>query len=128
MPLKTCPKCNTKHGVRKLQCQCGHNFQCKRSRKAKAGKESLAGFPFPEPGEWIWDKPKWFPPIEPPGPLPKGLLDLETIQEQVRHEGLGFCVYSLIDHARIADKVLRTRWKAARLAMVEVVIFLEENK
>ena len=125
MPAKTCPVCGATYGSRKLVCNCGHDFGCKRPKGHAV--QSVASPVFPEPGEWIWEKPKGFPAIERPDPLPAGPLDDETIRTQVRYDGLGFCVWSLIPARRIKEKKLRLLWWEARKAMEAVVDYLAED-
>jgi len=125
MPSKTCPECSTVHGARKLVCDCGHDFACKRTGK-EAVKSGDASHPlYPEPGTWVLDKTKGMPGIEPPEDLPRGPIDAETVEHHVAHEGLGFTVYSLIPAERISDPHLRKLWQKTRAAMQEVVEYLE---
>jgi hypothetical protein len=65
------------------------------------------------------------PDIEPPEDLSCGPLDIETVENHVAHEGLGFTVYSLIPAERISDPQLRKLWWKTRAAMQEVVEYLE---
>jgi hypothetical protein len=133
MPFKVCPKCNTKHGVRRLTCTCGYDFGGKRivsidetiavepSKRREAHK-----FPWPEPGTWIWDRPKGLPAICPPSDLPQGPLSAGIVKAQVGYEGLGFCIYNLIQADRVADSYLRVLWAQARITMQEIVSYLEQ--
>ena len=123
MPSKTCPSCGSTWGVRKLVCDCGYDFGCKRPRKAAHHPT----FPYPEPGEWVWEARNGFPRIEPPGPLPEGLLDIEEVQHQIRHEGLGFCL-NFLDSKRIGDPELRALWGVARVASRDVLSYLEKQE
>jgi hypothetical protein len=112
VPLKTCPECGEQHGPRKKECECGYAF---------ITKGSSASHPLvPEPGGWVLDTYKGLPEIEPPEPLPKGQLDVETVRDTVAYEGLGFCIYSLIPASRIKDRRLRKLWSDARAAMQKV--------
>jgi hypothetical protein len=67
------------------------------------------------------------PSIEPPEPIPRGRkLEAHEIRDQyIAYEGLGFCVYEYIPVEKIADKQLVKLWKAARLALQDVVEYLE---
>jgi len=118
MPSKVCPKCNMKHGVRRLVCECGHDFNCKRAVEAVEIVETV------EPGTWIFDMPKGMPSVCPPAALPPGSLSVGTIRARVSYDGLGFCIYSLIPAARIADPRLKELWVKARAAMKEIVTLL----
>lgn len=82
----------------------------------------------PEPGEWVYEKPKGMGPIRRPEPLPAGSIDASGVKDHVRYEGLGFCIYSLIPHERIADEQLSKLWRKARQAMQEIVEHLEKIK
>ncbi len=126
MPNKVCPQCDAIYGARKLVCDCGHDFGCKRAGK-EAVKSGDAPHPlYPEPGAWIFDKMKGMPDVDPPEPLPcDGLIDTVAVQEYVAYEGLGFAIYSLIPVERIFDSHLRTLWREARIAMQKVVEHLE---
>jgi hypothetical protein len=115
MPLKTCPKCDAKHGPRKKLCECGHDFTSKISHPL-----------VPEPGGWVLDDLKGMPTIEQPEPLPRGQLTREQVEAEVSYSGLGFCVYSLIPVNRIKDRKLRGLWVKARAAMQKVVEELYE--
>ncbi len=151
MPFKVCPNCNTKHGARRLTCTCGHDFGCKRSgkhaivaiptdvpaetvavvsgkkRRRRKTQDGAHEFPYPEPGTWIWDRPKGMPPICPPSDLPQGPLSAGVIKAQVSYEGLGFCIYSFIKADRIADPRLRELWIQARATMQEIVGYLDQT-
>lgn len=134
MPFKVCPKCGTKHGVRRLLCDCGHDFACKRperlvgpSEGQKRKRRKKDEFPYPEPGTWIWDRPKGMPPICPPSTLPAGSLSAGRIKEQVSYEGLGFCIYGFIRADKIADPKLRELWVQARSTMQEIVHYLDQT-
>ncbi|MHC4297984.1 MAG: hypothetical protein ACYS7Y_11825 [Planctomycetota bacterium] len=114
MPSKTCPKCSTKHGTRKKQCECGYSF-------------NKSNHPlYPEPGGWVLDGDRKMPPIPQPEPLAPGPVDTKTVQHHVAYEGLGYSIWELIPAKRIKDKVLRARWVKARKAMQDVVEYLEE--
>lgn len=147
MPFKVCPNCNTKHGARRLTCTCGHDFGCKRNGKhavvavpaesvpVESGKkrrrrkkhDGAHVFPYPEPGTWIWDRPKGMPPVYPPSNLPQGPLSTGVVKAQVSYEGLGFCIYSFIKADRIADPHLRELWTQARVTMQEIVGYLDQT-
>lgn len=127
MPIKVCPKCLTKHGCRRLVCECGHDFQCKRKDKQTVTASAVThDFPYPEPGTWVWSLPRGMPPIKPPEELPDGLLSAGQVKAQVSYEGLGFCVYSFIRADRIADEKLRELWVKTRAAMGEIVEYLDQ--
>jgi len=139
MPFKVCPKCNTKHGVRRLICTCGHDFACKRGGKQVVSTETIVEphkkhhrrethetHEYPEPGTWVWDRPKGMPSICPPLDLPQGLLSAGIVKAQVSYEGLGFCIYNFIQADRIADLYLRELWIQARAAMQKIVGYLEQ--
>ena len=116
MPFKTCPKCKVKHGARKKQCDCGHSFTI--------GDHPL----YPEPGGWIMDTLKGFPPIHEPEPIPRGRkITNEEVRDQVAYEGLGFSIYSWIPCNKIKDKQLATLWKKARAEMQKVVEYIEKT-
>ena len=126
MPQKVCPKCGLKFGVRKLECDCGHDFNSSRTRKTTV-KVGRAPHPlYPEPGAWVLDKMKGMPVICPPEDLPRGPVDTLTIKDIVEYEGLGYAVYSFIPAKRISDPQLRKLWREARAAMQEIVEYLEE--
>lgn len=126
MPSKTCPNCNTMHGARKLKCDCGHDFGCKRTGK-EAVRSGDAPHPlYPEPGTWVLDKTKGMPNIGPPNDLPCGPVDSVTVKHVVAYEGLGYAIYSYIPVGRISDPQLRKLWRDARAAMQKVVEHLEE--
>lgn len=124
MPSKTCPQCSTVHGARKLVCDCGHNFECKRTGKEamKSGDAPL----YPEPGTWVLDKMKKMPDINPPEDLPRGPVDVEVVKQNVLYEGLGFAIYSLIPAERISDPQLQKLWREARAAMQKIIEYLEK--
>lgn len=125
MPSKTCPQCNAVHGARKLVCDCGHDFGCKRTGK-EAVKSNVAHHPlYPEPGTWVLDKVKGMPSIDPPDELPQGSIDAETVKLIVTYEGLGFTIYSYIPAERISDSHLRKLCRDARAAMQKVAEYLE---
>lgn len=129
MSSKVCPKCNVTHGARKLVCECGHDFGCKRSGKHADGVPPPGvahAFPWPEPGTWIFDMPKGMAPIRPPEDLPQGQLSASVVKEQISYEGLGFCIYSFIHADRIADERLRELWTRARMTMQEIVGYLDQ--
>ena len=117
MPMKSCPQCGAEHGARKLVCDCGHDFQCKRAVK----RHPL----YPEPGAWVLDQVRGLPELPPPDPLPLGPVSASQVKEHVAHEGLGFCVYSYIPADRISDAGLRKLWTKARAAVQEIVEYLE---
>jgi len=127
--MKRCPDCGTSHGARKLVCECGHDFGCKRNGKAVIKVAMKAGqvpHPlYPEPGAWVADTAKRMPEISPPEPLPKGPIDASIVKEVVSYEGLGYAIYSFIPPARIFDPQLRALWQEARAAMQRVVGYLE---
>jgi len=126
MPSKSCPNCNTSHGARKLVCDCGHDFGCKRVGK-EAVKSGDASHPlYPEPGGWALHKMKGMPDIEPPEDLPHGPVDAKMVKEIVSYEGVGYTVYSYIPAERISDSQLKKLWREARAAMQKVVEYLEE--
>jgi len=111
--MKVCPVCNKEHGARKKECACGHVF----------GKHPL----YLEPGGWVLDIPKGMPKIAPPEPLPKGKIETADIQDHVKYDGLGFCIYYFIPVNRIKDKKLAQLWKKARAEMQKIVEYLERN-
>lgn len=111
MATKTCLECGKKHGVRKKKCDCGYAFD----------KHPL----YPEPGGWILDIPKGMPKIALPEPLPKGKIETADIQERVKYDGLGFCIYYFIPTDRIKNKKLAQLWKRARAEMQKIVEYLE---
>jgi len=120
MPKKVCPNCGAQHGVRKLVCGCGHDFMCKRSRKAPHPA-------YPEPGAGIFQAMKGMPPVEPPESLPEGLLSCDYVRDYISYEGLGFSIYTCIPAELIEDASLRALWSDARLAMQRIVEYLEES-
>ena len=127
MPNKQCPECHATFGARKLFCDCGYDFGCKRTGK-EAVKSGDTPHPlYPEPGTWVLDKVKGMPDINPPDELPSGLIDVEMVREIVAYEGLGFTIYSFIPAERISDSQLRTLWQEARAAMQKVVEHLETS-
>ena len=126
MPNKVCPECNTTHGARKLACDCGHDFGCKRVGK-EAVKSGDAPHPlYPEPGTWVLDEMRGMPRIDPPEALPRGQIDVAIVKDHVAYEGLGFTIYSFIPAERISDSQLRKLWREARAAMQKVVDYLED--
>lgn len=126
MPNKTCPQCNIPHGARKLVCDCGYDFGCKRTGKAAVVTGQISHPLYPEPGGWVLDKTKGMPDILPPEPLPPGLIDAAIVKEHVMYEGLGYAIYSFIPVERISDLQLRKLWQEARAAMQRVVEYLED--
>ena len=128
MPSKTCPQCSLTYGVRKLVCDCGHDFGCKRAgREAIKSGDALHPL-YPEPGGWVLDKVKGMPDIYAPGPLPHGPVDVETVRDIVSYEGLGFAIYSYIPAERISDLQLRMLWRDARAATQKIVEYLEQTE
>ena len=114
---KQCSACHKEWGTRKKVCDCGHAF---------TGSHPLA----PEPGAWVLGNIKGMPKLEPPGELPDGdrCLGMAEIRDHyVAYEGLGFCIYEYIPAEKIKDPKLQTRWKKARQAMQDVVIFMENK-
>ena len=75
---------------------------------------------YPEPGAWVVDNEGGMPMINPPGPLPKGLLDNSTIRDCAEYEGLGMCIMEYIPANRIKSTQLRLLWKSAKQAMIAV--------
>ena len=120
MPRKTCPQCNASHGVRKLVCDCGHDFGCKRVE--------VENPLFPEPGTWIVDKVKGMTFDMAPEPLSSESLDASAVKDLVGYEGLGFSIFTYIPAGRISDLQLRTLWQDARAAMQKVVVYLEQTE
>jgi hypothetical protein len=123
---KVCPKCHTEHGARKLVCECGYDFGCKRTGKAAVKSGQVAHPLYPEPGAWVVDQMKGMPTVHPPDPLPKGPVSAEVVKEHVSYEGLGFTLYSYIPAKRISDPKLQALWREARAAMQKVVEYLED--
>lgn len=120
MAIKACPKCGKEYGVRKLVCDCGHDFACKR------GSKTVDSHPlYPEPGGWVVDGTKGMPKIEPPELLSCGQIDTATIKEIIAYEGLGYTLHSYIPADRIVDSELRKLWCEARRAMLRVIDYLE---
>ena len=115
MPKKVCPQCGKEYGVRKLVCDCGHDFSCKQKAHPL----------YPEPGGWVIDEIKGMPKMQPPEPLPSGPISVRQLKEQISYEGLGFCLHSYIPEDRIGDISLRKLWHEARLALQKIVDFLE---
>jgi len=114
MPKKVCPKCNAKHGTRKLKCDCGHDFSTKNHPL------------YPEPGGWVLDGDKKMPPIRQPEPLPKGTIEAKVLRDEyIAYEGLGYCLWEYIPANRIKDPKLRALWVKARKAMLDIVTYLE---
>jgi len=127
MPRKVCPKCQLTHGVRRLVCECGYDFGVKRKTSASNVPGPVVyEFPYPEPGTWIFMRPKGLPPLTPPDDLPPGPLPANIIKQQVSFEGLGFCIYNFIHVDRIADSHLSELWMKARTAMHEVARYLDQ--
>lgn len=126
MPKKICPQCNASHGVRRLVCDCGHDFQCKRAGKAAVEAGQVSHPLYPEPGAWVADKMKGMPDILPPEPISSGPIDASTIKDVVSYEGLGFAIYSFISANRISDLRLQKLWREARAAMQKVEEYLED--
>jgi hypothetical protein len=114
MAIKICPQCNTKHGVRKLKCECGFDFKCKRP-------SSL----YPEPGTWAVSKTPGIADIEPPEPLSHELISANQVKDIISYEGLGFTLYSYLPAEQIADPKLKKLWQKARTAMQSIVEYLE---
>lgn len=127
MPNKVCPECHATYGARKLVCDCGYDFGCKRTGKEAVKAGDVPHPLYPEPGTWVLDKVKGLPDINPPDDLPSGQIDVEMVREFVAYEGLGFVIYSLIPAERISDSHLRTLWREARAAMQKVVEYLETD-
>ncbi len=123
MPRKTCPQCNATHGVRKLVCDCGYDFGCKR---AEAAGKAVSHPLYPEPGAWIVDKVKGMSFDMAPEPLASESLDALAVKDLVGYEGLGFSIYSYIPAGRINDLQLRALWQDARIAMQKVTEYLEK--
>lgn len=126
MPRKICPECQASHGVRKLKCDCGHDFSCKRTGKAAVKAGQVPHPLYPEPGAWVADTMKGMPNISPPEPLPRGSIDVLTVKDHISYEGLGYAVYSFIPADRISDSELRRLWREARAAMQRVVEYLND--
>lgn len=126
MPSKSCPNCNTSHGARKLVCDCGHDFGCKRVGKEAVKSGDVPHPLYPEPGGWALHKMRGMPDIEPPEDLPHGPIDAKMVKEIVSYEGVGYTVYSYIPAERISDSQLKKLWREARAAMQKVVEYLEE--
>jgi len=122
---KICPKCGVEHGARKLACECGHDFGCKRTGKAAVRAGDTSHPLYPEPGGWVADKMKGLPDIVPPEPLPRGPVSASIVKEITSYEGLGYSIYSYIPAKRISDPELRKLWGEARAAMQRVVEHLE---
>jgi len=118
MPHKICPQCETKHGVRKLVCDCGHEFG-----KPKVEQDSSPLYP--EPGTWVLDTTKGMPKILPPDPLPRGQISAAEVKDHVCYEGLGYCIYGYIPSKRIEDTNLAKLWEQARVAMQQVANYLD---
>lgn len=123
---KVCPKCQTEHGARKLVCECGYDFGCKRTGRAAVKAGQVAHPLYPEPGAWVVDQMKGMPVVHPPDPLPKGPISAEAVKEHVSYEGLGYTLYSYIPAKRISDPKLQALWRKARAAMQEIVEYLED--
>jgi len=83
---------------------------------------------FPEPGEWVYEIPKGMEPVAKPEPISADPISASEVKHHVRHEGLGFCVYSLIPASRIEDERLDKLWRKARRAMQDIVEYLEETE
>lgn len=126
MPKKTCPKCNAKHGVRRLKCDCGYDFGRKRTGKASIKAGEVSHPLYPEPGGWVIDTLKGMPPIDSPEPLLPGPIDVSVIKDHVLYDGLGFCIYTGIPIERISDSKLKSLWREARRTMQRVVEYLED--
>ena len=114
MSLKTCPKCDAKHGSRKKVCECGYVFATKSNHPL-----------VPEPGGWVLDTYKGLLLINPPAELPRGQLSNEQVYEQMSYEGLGFCIYHLIPANRIKDRKLKKLWADARTALGKIKDYLD---
>ncbi len=84
--------------------------------------------PAVEPGNWILDLPGGMPPMLPPDPLPAGLVETEIIEEQVNHEGLGFCVLTLIPPERVEDQKLKVLWEKTKKSMRAIQRYLIEDR
>jgi len=106
-------------------CVCGHDFGCKRTGTEAVKSGDVPHPLYPEPGTWALDKMKGMPDIEPPDPLPHGPIDAGTVKLIVTYEGLGSTLYSCIPAERISDSHLRKLWRKARLAVQEIVEYLE---
>ncbi len=83
---------------------------------------------YPEPGEWVYDRPKGMKPISRPEPLPAGPISIDEVQHHIRYEGLGACILGLIPSERIADQLLAALWWKARSAMRDVLKHLEDHE
>lgn len=93
---------------------------------AKSRKQRRRSFS-PEPGAWVVDRVAGMPEIGLPGELPAGKLSVSDVQDQVAYEGLGYCLYDLIDPKRIKDPKLSRLWAIARKHIREVLVYLERS-
>ncbi len=82
---------------------------------------------WPEPGNWVDHQSAGLPSLEEPEPLPNKPT-VEDIKQQIEYEGLGYCVYDLIPANKIRDMRLRGLWKKARLALREIVEYLDNPR
>jgi hypothetical protein len=119
---KICPACDKEHGARKLKCECGHVFGSKKPKQGrqsvKQTKHPLGQKYVPEPGLWVFDRPKEMSPVHAPCDLPSGPIDNQELYDQCVYSGLGDCVMERIPSRKIADPKLRKLWKKAHDAML----------
>ncbi len=82
---------------------------------------------YPEPGAWVLSKTRGMPELDPPKPITQDTkLEAQEIRDQyVAYEGLGYCVYEYVPTGLIADKQLARLWQTARVALQEIVEYLE---
>ena len=118
MPLKICPLCQKKSGVRTKLCSCGHDFKASLKPTTEAHKMSM--------GSWVNKMPKTMKAqvVPPPMESDDNLLSNDEVKDEISNEGLGFCIYSYLPVAKLRDVKLRKLWVGARMAMQHVVEYL----
>lgn len=142
MPLKTCPNCQNKCGVRTLKCkECDHDFQRTTTTTTQTKPSTTATTPqkrrttkrFREMcgiGAWIKDTPKGMPAVSEPEPLSElpAKLPVEDISHYIAYEGIGSCIVELIPAKRIQDPKLAAMWEDAHTRIVEIIDYVARGE